>query len=89
MVREFYAFISRTRGISSNTPSVTIASLRAMAYCSGHYFLREDEPFFRPLVLVRFRDVALFFFAALFLPPPVSLLTVAQARRSASPELTP
>src|SRR5262245_23563469 len=55
-----------------------------------NYFLREDAlrvvrrdvPFVPALVL-------LFFFAAPFLPPPVSLLTVAQARRSDSSVLRP
>jgi len=52
---------------------------------------RRDVPFFPRLELV-VRDVLLellLFLAPPFLPPPVSLLTVAQARRSASPLLTP
>ena len=51
---------------------------------------RRDVPFFPRLELV-VRDVLelLFFLAPPFLPPPVSLLTVAQARRSASPLVTP
>jgi hypothetical protein len=53
--------------------------------------LRRDVLFFPRLELDLFVDVLelLFFFAAPFLPPPVSLLTVAQARRSASPVLMP
>jgi hypothetical protein len=52
---------------------------------------RRDVPFFPRLEVERLRDelVLLFFFAAPFLPPPLSLLTVAQVRRSASPLLTP
>jgi hypothetical protein len=51
---------------------------------------RRDVPFFPCLELV-LRDVLelLFFLAPPFLPPPVSLLTVAQARRAASPLLVP
>ena len=53
--------------------------------------LRREVPFFPRLEVERLLDelVFLFFFAAPFLPPPLSLLTVAQARRSASPLLTP
>jgi len=54
--------------------------------------LRRDVPLvplLELLLLVDELDV-LFFLAARFLPPPpVSLFTVAQARRSASPPLTP
>jgi len=52
---------------------------------------RRDVPFFPLLEVERLFDelVLLFFLAPPFLPPPVSLLTVAQARRSASPLLTP
>jgi hypothetical protein len=54
-------------------------------------FRRRVVPFFPVLELLRFFEVPelLFFFAAPFLPPPVSLFTVAQARRSASPVLRP
>jgi hypothetical protein len=52
---------------------------------------RRDVPFFPLLEVERLLDELelLFFLAPPFLPPPVSLLTVAQARRSASPLLTP
>jgi hypothetical protein len=52
---------------------------------------RRDVPFvplLELLLLVVELDV-LFLLAARFLSPPVSLFTVAQARRSASPPLTP
>jgi hypothetical protein len=52
---------------------------------------RRDVPFLPLLEVLLFflaLDV-LFFRAPPFLPPPVSLLTVAHARRSASPVLTP
>jgi len=68
---------------------------------SSSYFFREDDreddevrrrdvPFLPLLeVLVLLELEVLFLFAAFFFPPPVSLFTVAQARRSASPVLTP
>jgi hypothetical protein len=54
-------------------------------------FVRRDVPFFPRLEVERLLAelVLRFFFAARFLPPPVSLFTVAQARRSASPVLRP
>jgi hypothetical protein len=57
---------------------------------STDYFFR-DEPFFPRLAVLRFfvAPEVLFFLAPPFLPPPDSLFTVAQARRSASPVLTP
>jgi hypothetical protein len=47
------------------------------------------EVVFRAVLADREEVVVFFRFGLAFLPPPVSLLTVAQARRSASPVLTP
>ena len=53
--------------------------------------LRREVPFFprRPVLVLRDVLELLFFLAPPFLPPPVSLFTVAQARRAASPLLAP